>query len=141
MADRLWLVSDGTCSPYEGTLDNYQDSLSGPRATLQKTGLSVKNESPGPVSRRRQRQKRAEKRENTTELRRLIKLSEQKIDDLSKVIGDLERELADPQIYHSENSLFADLSQRLDKARKQLSTEEQTWLSALEQLESEKASS
>ena len=141
VAERLWLVSDGTCSPYEGTLDNYQDSLSGPRATLQKTGLSVKNESPGPVSRRRQRQKRAEKRENTTELRRLIKLSEQKIDDLSKVIGDLERELADPEIYNSENSQFANLSQHLDKARKQLSTEEQTWLSALEKLESEKASS
>ena len=136
MAERLWLVADGTCTPYDGSLENYQSSLGKSHSPHQQEP-SVTSPQPS-FNRKAQRKKRAEQRQNTVQLRSSISRSEHKIENLANIITQLEEKLADPETYHSEVEDFSTLSQRLDKARKELSAEEKLWVEAAEKLESQK---
>ena len=136
VAERLWLVADGTCTPYDGSLENYQSSLGKSHSPHQQEP-SVTSPQPS-FNRKAQRKKRAEQRQNTVQLRSSISRSEHKIENLANIITQLEEKLADPETYHSEVEDFSTLSQRLDKARKELSAEEKLWVEAAEKLESQK---
>src|SRR4051794_11558868 len=89
VADRLWLVADGTVRPFDGDLDDY-------RALLSERARPVKADT---ATRRDNRRERAEARANLMPLRRQAKEAEARIARLTEERGRLERQLADPGLY------------------------------------------
>jgi ATP-binding cassette subfamily F protein 3 len=122
-ADRLWLVGDGTVSPYEGDLDDYRRLVLGRDARVD-----------GPrgddrVSRTDLRRAAAEKREELKPLKRRIDAAEKTVAKLTAEIAAIDAQLA--------NGLFARepaKATKLSKARAEvaaaLASAEEDWLTA-----------
>jgi ATP-binding cassette subfamily F protein 3 len=89
VADRLWLVADGTAKPFEGDLDDY-------RTLLAERARPAKTEAP---TRRDDRRVRAEARVQTAPLCRQARDAEAALARLSAERAALEKKLADPAIY------------------------------------------
>jgi len=93
VADRLWLVADGTVRPFEGDLDGYRALLS-ERAR----GGGSRTET---TTRRDDRRDRAEARATLAPLRKLAKEAEARIVRLAAERAAIETKLADPELYAS----------------------------------------
>ena len=132
VADRLWLVDDGTCEVFEGDLADYERQLLEARATKRSNG----NGSPKPSENRKgQRRARAKKRAESGLLRKTVKESEKKIETLSAEIEKIETQMADPKFYDHSADEIAEWQKLLGKAKKDLTAAEATWLEAHEALE------
>jgi ATP-binding cassette subfamily F protein 3 len=129
VADRLWLVADGTARPFEGDLEEYRRML-----LMRERGNSASRESAGP-SRRDERRAAAERRRGLEPLRKRVREAEAKIAALNKELGVLEATLADPATYASERSDVSDLLRQQAELRAGLETAEREWLAATEALE------
>ncbi|MEC7259311.1 MAG: ABC-F family ATP-binding cassette domain-containing protein [Pseudomonadota bacterium] len=125
VADRLWLVSDGTVKPYDGDLESYRDLLLS-RDRPQKKNEPVKTtEKPKKLS-----------REAIAALRNEVKKGEQRIEKLNEMRDKLATKLADPALYETERKgeievwqkKYAEVMDGLDRA-------EALWLAAMEKLE------
>ena len=125
VADRLWLVSNGTVKPYEEDLEAYRQML------LQPVKPAAKTAKPKPV----QKPKRAS-REDILALRSEVRKAEARVDKLNEMRDKLATKLADPALYESEkvgelevwNRKYAEVMQALERA-------EGLWLQAEEKLE------
>ncbi|MDP6260285.1 MAG: ABC-F family ATP-binding cassette domain-containing protein [Rhodospirillales bacterium] len=132
VADRLWLVDDGTCEVFEGDLADYERQLLEARATKQSNGNGSTKLS---ENRKDQRRTRAEKRVESALLRKAVKESEKKIETLSTKIEKIETQIADPKFYDHSADEIAEWQKLLGKAKKDLTAAETTWLKAHEALE------
>ncbi|OAN75388.1 glycosyl transferase family 1 [Sulfitobacter sp. EhC04] len=125
VADRLWLVSDGTVTPYEEDLESYRKML------LQPTRPVSKNSKPKEAP----KEKRAS-REDILVLRSEVRKSESRVEKINEMRDKLARKLADPALYEDTkvgelevwNKKYAEVMQALERA-------ETLWLSAQEKLE------
>ena len=90
VADRLWLVADGTVAPFDGDLDDYR-------------ALLVERARPAPKpeasSKRDERRDRAEARAAAAPLRKRAKDAEARLAKLAAERARIEAELADPALY------------------------------------------
>ncbi len=126
VADRLWLVADGTVRPYEGDMDEY-------RALLAERGRPARAEAP---TRRDDRRDRAEARQQQAPLRRQAKEAEAKLAKLADERARLEAKLADPAIYlPGRSNDVAQANQRLAAIARETEAAEMSWLEASEALE------
>ena len=127
VADRLWLVADGTVRPYDGDLDEYRTLLAERARPGAKTDTS---------SRRDERRERAEARVANAPLRRQARDAEARLAKLTAERARLEALLADPSLYAAgraadvtaANTKLAGLSRDIAKT-------EEDWLLAEEALE------
>ena len=87
VAERLWLVADGTVRPFDGDLDDY-------RALLAERARPVAKPDPG--TRRDERRERAEARAALAPLRKQAKDAEARLAKLAAERAAIERRLADP---------------------------------------------
>ncbi|GLT09890.1 glycosyl transferase family 1 [Sulfitobacter porphyrae] len=125
VADRLWLVSNGTVTPYEDDLESYRKML------LQPTRPVSKNSKP----RETPKVKRAS-REDILVLRSEVRKSEARVEKINEMRDKLAKKLADPALYEDTklgelevwNKKYAEVMQALERA-------ETLWLSAQEKLE------
>ena len=126
VADRLWLVSDGSVAPYDGDLETYRTML------LSKDS----DEAPAPPKPAPQAPKRPS-REALLALRAEVRKGEQRIEKLTDMRGKLDAKLADPALYadparKDEIPLWqkkhAEVLEGLERA-------ETLWMEALERLE------
>ena len=125
VADRLWLVSNGTVAPYDGDLETYR------RFLLQ--GDEAPREKP---KARPKRPSRDEMQDIRAELRRC----EARMEKLNDMRDKLAKKLADPALYQDErlgeletwNRKYAEVMEGLDRA-------EALWLKAQERLEAAEA--
>jgi ATP-binding cassette subfamily F protein 3 len=127
VADRLWLVADGTVRAYDGDLDDYR-GLVAERARPARTDT-------GPT-RTDDRRARAEARQATAPLRRQAKDAEAAIVKLNAERAKIETRLADPALY--EPGRAADVTAantRLAAIARELAAAETAWLEAEEALE------
>jgi ATP-binding cassette subfamily F protein 3 len=127
VADRLWLVADGTVRNYEGDLDDY-------RALLVERARPPKPDST--QTRATDRRARAEAREALAPLRRRARDAESRIAKLTAERALIEARLADPALY--EPNRTADLTatnMRLAAVSRDLAAAETAWLEAEEALE------
>ncbi|MDP7602090.1 MAG: ATP-binding cassette domain-containing protein, partial [Rhodospirillales bacterium] len=132
VADRLWLVDDGTCEVFEGDLADYERQLLEARATKRSNG----NGSTKPSENRKgQRRARAEKRAESALLRKTVKESEKKIETLSAEIEKIETQMANPKFYDHSADEIAEWEKLFGKAKKDFTAAEATWLEAHEALE------
>jgi len=129
VADRLWLVSDGTVKPYEDDLEAYRKML----LTVEKpvSRNAKPKEAPKP--------KRAS-REDVLALRGEVRTSEARVAKINEMRDKLAKKLADPALYEKDkvgelevwNKKYAEVMQALERA-------EGIWMAALEKLEKAEA--
>ncbi|ASM72148.1 MULTISPECIES: ABC-F family ATP-binding cassette domain-containing protein [Roseobacteraceae] len=124
VADRLWLVSDGTVRPYEEDLEAYRKML----LSAEKPVKPAKLEAPKP--------KRAS-REKVLELRAEARKSEARVDKLNEMRDKLAKKLADPALYEDTKSGEAEVWQKkYAEVMNALDRAEAMWMASLEKLES-----
>jgi ATP-binding cassette subfamily F protein 3 len=125
VADRLWLVSDGTVKPYEDDLEAYRKMLLTPTKPVSKNAKP--KETPQP--------KRAS-RDEVLALRSEVRKAEARVDKLNEMRDKLAKKLADPALYENNNigqlevwnKKYAEVMGALERA-------EGLWVSAEEKLE------
>lgn len=129
-ADRLWLVHDGTVTPYDGDMEDYKKLILQSRATSRKKTKKVDGEVKGKV--------RSENPELTS-LRKKAEKLEKKIKRLTTEIAKYDRALKNPKLYvHGDVRAAAALkkftAEKLDMTL-DLEEFEIEWLSMQEEIE------
>ncbi len=127
VADRLWLVSDGTVTPYDDDLEEYRKMLLTPVKPVSKN--------PGKATKQTEKPKRAT-RDEVLALRAEARKSEERVNKINDMRDKLAKKLADPALYEDTkkgelevwNKKYAEVMGALDRA-------ESLWMSALEKLE------
>lgn len=136
VCDRLWLVTGGTCAPFDGDLDDYRRRLiderraagRGPRQMRERQGDN------GP-SRKDGRRAAAEARQRLKPLRDAARAAEAALDRLHREKQALETALADPKVYESTPERVPETTRRLADINRLLAEAEEAWLKAHAALE------
>jgi len=127
VADRLWLVADGTVRPYDGDMDDYRALLA------ERARPAAKAEAP---SRRDDRRDRAEARLQQAPLRRQAKEAEAALARLAAERAGIEAKLADPALYAPGRAAeVTQANQRLAAIARETEEAETRWLEASAALE------
>lgn len=92
--DRLWLVNDGTVSPFEGDLEEYRTLIIGGSKNRSKNGSSGET-----LSKADQRKANADKRASLAPLKKKINEIESLTAKAQKQIQLVDAELAEPDLY------------------------------------------
>ena len=136
VCDRLWLVADGACKPFEGDLDAYAGLLMEQRRLARREVRAAKDgDSVAPIDKKELRRERARRREETAALRKSVVDAERKMEKLTQEISALETKLADPDIYNGPTAKLMDLQLAHKKAKDKMAETEQQWLSAQETID------
>jgi ATP-binding cassette subfamily F protein 3 len=132
IADRLWLVADGTVRPFEGDLEDYR------RLILERGGVGEEGRSNGSSSRREARRLAAERRRELDPLRQQARLAEETVARLTRERDALDRALAQQQGAKQGNGLSpAEALKRRAELVRQIERAETEWLVAAEAVERE----
>ena len=123
VADRLWLVSNGTVTPYEDDLESYRQLL----LSDGKPHKAAKPDTPKP---------KKPSRDAILALRSEVRKSEARLEKLNQMRDKLADKLADPELYEDSNigemevwqKKYAEVMDGLERA-------EAMWMAALEKLE------
>jgi ATP-binding cassette subfamily F protein 3 len=127
VADRLWLVADGTVQPYEGDIDEY-------RTLVSERGRTAPR--PDTQKRRDERRDRADARAAVAPLRKQAKDAEARLARLTRDRAEVEAKLANPDIYAPARKSEALAAQaRLASIKRLIGEAESEWLAAEEALE------
>jgi ATP-binding cassette, subfamily F, member 3 len=127
VADRLWLVADGTVRPFEGDLDEYRVLLA------ERARPAAKPEA---TARKDDRRERAVARAAVAPLRRRAREAEARLAKLTLERGAIEAKLAEPDFYEPGRSAdIAAANARLAAIRREVDAAEADWLAAEEALE------
>jgi ATP-binding cassette, subfamily F, member 3 len=127
IADRLWLVADGTVKPFDGDLDDYRALL------VERARPAAKA---GAVTRKDDRRERAEARAALAPIRKQAQDAEKRIAALSAERTKIEAKLADPAIYAPGRAGEVTAhNTRLAAIAKESAAAEEAWLLAEEALE------
>ncbi|WP_137700109.1 ABC-F family ATP-binding cassette domain-containing protein [Marimonas lutisalis] len=120
VADRLWLVSDGRVTPYDGDLESYRQMLLAP-------------EKPARPEKPKEKPKRPS-RDVVLALRADVRKCEDRVDKLNDMRDRLAEKLAKPELYDNPaeaavwQKKYAEVMEGLERA-------ETLWMAALEKLE------
>jgi len=126
VADRLWLVADGTVKSFDGDLDDYRQLLI-ERARPVARGTVV--------TRKDDRRERAEARAALAPLRRKAQAAEKRIALLAEEKRKIEAKLADPAIYAPNRvTEVTTANARLAAIAKETAAAEDEWLTAEEEI-------
>jgi ATP-binding cassette, subfamily F, member 3 len=127
VADRLWLVADGTVRTFDGDLDDY-------RALLAERSRPAAK--PEVASRRNERRERADARTALAPLRKQARAAEARLAKLAAERAAIEKMLTDPELYvATRKSEIAAANARLAAISKLAAAAEAEWLAAEEALE------
>jgi ATP-binding cassette subfamily F protein 3 len=127
VADRLWLVGDGTVRAFDGDLDDY-------RALLAERARPATK--PEAASRRNERRERADARTALAPLRKQARDAEARLAKLAAEHAAIEKLLTDPELYvPGRKAEVAAANARLAAIRKLAAAAEAEWLAAEEALE------
>jgi ATP-binding cassette, subfamily F, member 3 len=130
VAERLWLVEDGTVRPFEGDLDAYRRRLETRDEATEDRGGSRSAE-----MRRASRQEAARQRLALEPLRHASRRAEEHAARLTAERQALDRKLAAPQGFGGESVALAQARKRRADLARQIAEAEAAWLAAEEALE------
>ena len=131
VADRLWIVGDGTVTPFDGDLDDYKARIAEAGRPAPASG---RNERAGGV--RDERRERAAARLAVEPLRRRVRQAEALLAKLAAERSVIEARLADPALYAAGRG--ADVTRenvRLGAIAREAARAEEDWLEAEAALE------
>ena len=146
VADRLWLVADGTVVPFDGDLDDYRRYLQeqrraartrsrGAKAAARDDAATMSRPISRPISRKNKRRLDAEARAAVAHLRKAAKQAEARVEALGKKKAELEARLADPEVYGGPTAKLQGLQVRFGALRQSIAEAEEAWLAAQAALE------
>jgi ATP-binding cassette subfamily F protein 3 len=130
VADRLWLVADGTVKPFEGDMDEYRQLLA------DRARAAARGDDPGSVPAAGTRKQRAMSRQETAPIKARIKEIDKELAKLALESGLIEKRLSDPATYAKrkpEDITWANT--RRIAIQRSIARLEEEWLSLTEQLE------
>ena len=124
VADRLWLVKDGSVTPFEDDLEAYR-------------ALLLKGEDRPARPEKEKKRSAPVSRDRILELRADVRRAEARVAKIDEMRGKLAKKLADPDLYAEDrvheletwNKKYAEVMEGADRA-------EALWMAALESLES-----
>jgi ATP-binding cassette subfamily F protein 3 len=124
--DRLWLVANGEVTPFQGTLDDYQQLI------LTERGDAPRPERPAMARSARSAVRRAaaEKRVETAPLRRRMADAEAEVGRLTREIERLDAALADGALFSRDPARAAALAKARSISAAALARAEDDWLKA-----------
>jgi len=125
VCDRLWLVADGTCAPFDGCLDDYARWLTEQR----RAGRQGEDEATA-NGRKEARRSRAQARAEAAPLRRAAAQADRRLADAADRKKRLEAELAAPETYALPPDRLTRLQIALSEAQGALEAAEEAWLAA-----------
>ncbi|MBF0167868.1 MAG: ABC-F family ATP-binding cassette domain-containing protein [Alphaproteobacteria bacterium] len=131
-ADKLWRVENGTCTPFDGDLDDYRQSLAEARRNA---SGGTERTGGGQPSRKDERRQAAEARAKLAPLRQAAKAADAHLAKLHDKKAQLEKKLADPKLYEGPPEKVTNLRLDLGALDRDLADAEAVWLSAHEALE------
>jgi len=131
VADRLWLVGDGTVKPFDGDLDDYRELLA------ERARAANRNaDAPSGGARAAERRERAENRAQLAPLRQRLKEVEKLLEKLGLEAKLIEKRLADPETYAKRKAEdIAWATTRRAAIAKETASLEEEWLTLSEQLD------
>jgi ATP-binding cassette subfamily F protein 3 len=134
VADRLWLVADGRCKPFDGSLDDYRQHLLSERKSRKGSAIEAagRNDSQARAQRRREG---ATARVATAPLRKAAESAEKKVAELARQKSKLEQALANPKLYQQDQARARELQRELGELGKTMEAAEEAWLEATAALE------
>lgn len=135
-ADRLWLIDNGRCTPYDGDLDDYRELLA-QKARVQAAGKSADKAEKSALSRKDERREAAEKRQQSAPLRKKLKETESALEKLNAQKEKIEEMLEDPTLYMIglNAAKVKNLQISLAQLNEEIDAAEQQWLELSEELE------
>jgi len=125
VCDRLWLVADGGCAPFDGDLGDYRTLLLDERRALRRTDRASNG-----GERKQARRDRAAARAEIAPLRAAAREAERRLDALHADKHEIETALADPTLYAGDPARIAELQRRLAEVGRTLEETEGAWLAA-----------
>ena len=129
IADRLWVVRNGTCAPFEGDVDAYEKSLDtegdGGRGENGSNGEAKRSE-----NKREKRRAAAEARARLAPLRKTIAEAEKRLEKLRAERQVLATTLQDPELYSGQTDRFTKLNKELAELDRKIGRCEQQWFDA-----------
>jgi len=128
VADRLWLVKDGTCQPFDGDLQDYR------KFVIQSRRDDKKKENKNNKKAKAEKKDKAENKTSAKDLEKHVAKAEKHVADLEAEKKKLEDLLADPKIYDDLDKT-TETQQKYARVTKDLEKQEKSWLEALAQLE------
>jgi ATP-binding cassette subfamily F protein 3 len=132
VADRLWLVADGTAQPFEGDLEDYE------RQVLDGgSGDGTRSNEPQSGKRRTARRLAAERRREIEPLRQVARRAEKKITQLTEEREALDRLLAEPPAPRDNGVALTAALKRRAEVMRLIERAESEWLAAEETIERE----
>ncbi len=134
--DRLWLVKDGTCKPFDGDLDDYRKLLESGANRASMRSEPVREAAPATeTDRKEQRRQTAGSRAEKTQLKRAAEQSGVAVEKYTKALKLIEAKLADPALYNEPADRVAEWQKKHTDVRKRLADAEEAWLQAQMALE------
>lgn len=135
-ADRLWLVNEGTCQPFEGDLEDYKRLLLEKGRAERAAEKSSGGTAAAPArDRKDERRAAAELRQQLAPLRRKIEDIDKRMAKLTKRKTELEAKLADPKLYEGPSDKVTKIQIELGTVTAELEEAEMEWLDLSEQME------
>lgn len=135
VADRLWLVEDGTIQPFDGDMDAYRAWLL-ERARKANAEARATSDRPTEADKRDARRDRAEQRKAQAPLRKEAKAAEALLEQIVREKRKIEAQLADPALYdQGDSSKITQLNTKLAALSAQEQAAEDRWLMAEAALE------
>ena len=132
VADRLWLVADGTVTPFDGDLGDYRVLLAERARAAAREGQAQQPSG----ARAAERRERADSRERLAPLRQRLREVEKQIERLSLEAKLIEKRLADPDTYAKRKSEdIAWATTRRAAIARETATLEDEWLELTERLD------
>jgi ATP-binding cassette subfamily F protein 3 len=131
VADRLWLVAEGSARPFDGDLEDYRRYLADARTTADETPARQKDSQ----NRRDARRAAAERRQALGPLRRELQTAERRLGDLTDRKSAVDRQLAEPEVYAAGGSRLEALLREQATLAVALAEAETRWLAAADALD------
>ncbi len=138
VADQLWVVANGSVTPFDGDIDDYQSRLLRERSGRPaKEGKGKKDKkdkkekaasAPAPAPAPSEKVKRGP-------LKRALEAAEKSIATLTKQRNDIEAKLADPSTYSGPPTVAAELQKEKLRLERELAHAEHEWMVAQEAFE------
>ncbi|HEX6859247.1 MAG TPA: ABC-F family ATP-binding cassette domain-containing protein [Caulobacteraceae bacterium] len=128
VADRLWLAADGTIKSYDGDMDDYARFVLDRAKAAARAPTQVREEAPPPPP-------PVAKPMPPGPMKRRLEAAEEVLARCTRTLEDLDRQLADPDLYANNPAKAADLGKRRDVAQTKLDEAEAKWIEAAEAYE------
>jgi len=128
VADRLWLVQDGTVRPYDEDLETYRKMLLQPDTPARNKDKEKPRETAQKPS-----------RDQMLALRAEVRKCEDRVKKLNEMGDKLAKKLADPSLYDERKDELVVWQKKYAELREALDRAEGMWMAALEKLEKAEA--